>query len=119
MLRDAAASDLAKRYLKPVRNQIGFHHDLDVVRQGLCSSPTISQDFARGSSEAFVDAYYPFADFVVWRYLLDGNAAAGSEEVELTRATTEIIDLATKYCSAADSILGETLDELGFAVDWD
>lgn len=119
LLNDRSVSALAERYLKPMRDKVGFHHDADVIRRGLSGAPDVPQDFARGSSAAFIDAYYPFADFVAWAYLLDGKMPPGGEEQEIMKAVGEIIDLATRYCAAADAIIGEAMGTLGFTVERD
>lgn len=79
ILKDPQVSEVRSQWLSPLRNQAVFHNDREVSETGLSlMRPDVSHDIVRGSTQLFMDGYYPLADAVAVAYVIN-KAGSGDD----------------------------------------
>ena len=118
ILRSPEVQRLRSEFLLPLRNQAVFHNDVEVSQTGLASfHPPESQAIARGSSDGFMDMYYPLSDMVAIVFIANCAGADQNTMGWLADALSSSIELGKSICLAIDTVVGQALDERGFT--WD
>lgn len=118
ILQSPSVQRFRNDFLLPLRNQAVFHNDANVSQLGLSSfHPPEDQALVRGSTDEFMDVYYPMSDMVAVVFIAD-SAGADERTLEwLATALTSSIELGKSICMAIDAVVGQALDERGFT--WD
>jgi len=115
ILKDPNIASLRERWFAPLRNQAVFHNDAAVSESGLgLMKPAVPQDLARGSSESFLDTYYPTADVVAIMFIINAANETESPASFFSESIRAVVDVSARVCLAIDSVVGEALNEWGF-----
>jgi hypothetical protein len=117
MLRDPRVKEMRAGVLDRLRNQAVFHNDERVVSSVLPDIRLDKYEFATGATPRIMDVYYGLAAAVVLRFatgqLRDGQNFLG----QLEEILTDTVDLAKRFGDAADSLIGEVLNQYGWTIE--
>ncbi len=109
---------LRETFLAPLRNQAVFHNDRGVSEIGLSIFvPPYPQSVARGSSEGFMDVYFPISDIVAFNFIANRANAPEDFAAWLAPITMECLGLARRICGAIDDAMSEGLRARGLVVE--
>jgi hypothetical protein len=112
---DPVRKSLTDQWLRPLRNKAVFHNDAIVTIEGLkLFTPKVPHVLAQGTTDTFMDVYYPASDAIAVLYLIQ-NADATAAPVDFINASVaSVVAYARRMCEALDAIILQGFSQLGF-----
>ncbi|MEX1185918.1 MAG: hypothetical protein WEA80_04955 [Gemmatimonadaceae bacterium] len=116
LLNDQRVQDLREGVLKRLRNRAIYHHDDDVMPEGLRDLVMPEYVFARGHGTGFMDLDYILPDILISKFALP--------ELDVTRALTDqlapvlrdVLMVGQRFALAADRLIDESTRKWGWKV---
>ena len=112
---DPARTSLTGQWIRPLRNQAVFHNDPVVSIEGLkLMTPKVPQALAQGTTDTFMDVYYPASDAITVIYLIQNAGATAAPMDFIDASVANVISYARRICEALDAIILQGFSQLGF-----
>lgn len=100
--------------LRPLRNEAVFHNDADVLPRALATLELPAFEFATCEVSGSGEPYYELADYALFPAIFARGSYDTVEENSL-RYANDVLVYAGYFCRAADLVLAEVAEKLGFA----
>jgi hypothetical protein len=114
LLRDSDVDDLRKGLLKRLRNQAVFHHDDDVIPQGLAGLDMEEYTFAAGVGTAKGDVFFSLSDFAVISFGVGPVPPDSDFMSHFTQSVGKVASLEVRFQNAAERVLTEAVAHFGW-----
>jgi len=106
------AAPLRAGLLDRLRNQAVYHKDDKCAQTGLARMRSLEYVFAASNSRQAGDVYYQLADHAFFAFMLDGEVT--DFRPAFNDAISKVVTLANDFARAADRMIAEELQRLGF-----
>ena len=118
LLKDKAVQVLRRSVLHKMRNKFVFHFDADVAKKALGRFQLPLYKFATGIGETSGGMYYALADEAVMHYLLQQaeDKPDDSLKARYEQFLQDTIQLIGRFTDAAERLMAEVLNDMGFTV---
>jgi hypothetical protein len=118
LLKDKAVQVLRRSVLHKMRNKFVFHFDADVAKEAFDHFQLPTYKFATGIGRTSGGMYFALADEAVMHWLLQSAEDEPDESLKerYEKFLQDTMQLAGRFADAAENLMAEVLNDMGFTV---